>query len=94
MDDALAELLGDRRTGDLRADLIVSMNEAMGRRDRNAELGGVVIVAWRDEGLSYRDVENAAGVPRTTAQRWAVPQKWVGPPPLGSEWENRPTGSK
>jgi hypothetical protein len=45
VDEALAELLGDRRTGDLRADLIVGMNEAMRRRDRNTELGGAVIAA-------------------------------------------------
>jgi hypothetical protein len=88
VDEALAELLGDRRTGEVRADLIMGMNEAMRRRDRNAELGGVVIAALRDESLSYRDIENATSVPRTTAQRWAVPQKWVGPPPLDSEWEN------
>ena len=57
VDEALAELLGDRRTGDVRGDLIMGMNEAMRRRDRNTELGGVVIAALRDEGLSYRDIE-------------------------------------
>ena len=92
VDEALAELLGERRTGDVRADLIMGLNEAMRRRDRNTELGGAVIAALRDEGLSYRDIENATGVPRTTAQRWKVPQKWVGPPPLGSDWENTSNG--
>ena len=38
VDEALAELLGERRTGDIRADLIMGMNEAMRRRDRNTEL--------------------------------------------------------
>ncbi|MBV9059785.1 MAG: hypothetical protein JOZ09_11570 [Pseudonocardiales bacterium] len=72
----------------------LGMNEALRRRDRNTELGGVVIAALRDEGLSYRDIENATGVPRTVAQRWAVPQKWVGPPPLGSDWGNTPSSAK
>ena len=63
VDEALAELLGERRTGDIRADLIMGMNEAMRRRDRNTELGGALIAALRDEGLSYRDIENATGVP-------------------------------
>ena len=94
VDEALAELLGDRCTGEVRADLIMGMNEALRRRDRNTELGGVVIAALRDEGLSYRDIENATGVPRTVAQRWAVPQKWVGPPPLGSDWGNTPSSAK
>ena len=85
VEEALAELLGQRRTGDVRADLIMGMNEAMQRRERNTELGGAVIAALRDEGLSYRDIENATGVPRTTAQRWAVPPKRVGPPPVGSK---------
>jgi hypothetical protein len=92
VDEALAELLGERRTGDVRADLIMGLNEAMRRRDRNTELGGAVIAALRDEGLSYREIENATGVVRTAAQRYGVPQKWVGPPPLGSERENRFNG--
>ena len=92
VDEALAELLGERRTGDVRADLIMGLHEAMRRRDRNTKVGGAVIAALRDEGLSYRDIENATGIPRTTAQRWAVPQKWVGPPPLGSDWENTSNG--
>jgi hypothetical protein len=92
VDEALAELLGARRTGDVRSDLMMGLHEAMRRRDRNTEVGGAVIAALRDEGLSYRDIENATGVPRTTAQRWGVPQKWVGPPPLGSDWENTSNG--
>jgi hypothetical protein len=90
VDEALAELLGERRTGDVRAGLIMGMNEAMRRRERNTELGAAVIAALRDEGLSYRDIENATGVPRTTAQRWAAPPKRVGPPPLGFEGEKTP----
>ena len=63
VDEALAELLGDRRAGDVWSDLIMGMNEAMRRCDRNTELGGVVIAALRDEGLSCRDIENATGAP-------------------------------
>ena len=38
VDEALAELLGERRTGDVRADLIMGMNGAMRRRDRKLSL--------------------------------------------------------
>ena len=72
-DEALEALLGDQRTGDLRIDLIEGLKEAMRRRERNAEHRGAVIAALVDMGLSYRDIEHVTGLPRTTAQRWAMP---------------------
>jgi hypothetical protein len=71
--EALEALLGDQRTGDLRIDLIEGLKEAMRRRARNAEHGGVVIAALVDMGLSYRDIEHVTELPRTAAQRWAIP---------------------
>lgn len=73
VDEALDALLGDRRTGDLQADLIAAAIEAMDRRERNSQHGGAVLAALTETGLSYRDIERATGIPRTTAQRWAVP---------------------
>lgn len=73
LDDALDALLGPRRTGDLAADLAGAAREAMARRERNTEHGGAVIAAMVESGMSYRDIERETGIPRTTAQRWAVP---------------------
>lgn len=76
VDEALQELLGDRRTGDARTDLVEAAKEAMRRRERNTLLGGTVLEALsRDEGLSWRQIEQATDIPRTTAQRWAEPPK-------------------
>ncbi len=74
-DEALAELLGEQRSGDMRADLIAGAREAMRRRERNTEHGGAVIAALVAAGLSYREIEQVTGIPRATAQRWAVPPK-------------------
>ncbi len=71
--EALDALLGSDRTGDMRADLIAGAREAMARRERNTEHGGTVIAALRETGASWRDIEQATGIPRTTAQRWAEP---------------------
>jgi hypothetical protein len=74
VEEAIVELLGDRRSGELRADLIDSLEEAMRRRERNTELGGAVIAAMQEVlGMSYRDIEDETGVARSTAQRWATP---------------------
>jgi hypothetical protein len=76
VDEALeALLLGDRRTGDATADLIAALREAMRRREQNTAHGGAVIAALVETGLSYHDIEQATGIPRTTAQRWAVPPR-------------------
>jgi hypothetical protein len=72
-DEALAELLGDARTGDRQADLIAGAKEAMRRRKRNTEHGGAVIAALVEGGMSYRELEQATGIARATAQRWASP---------------------
>lgn len=74
-DEALDALLGNQRTGDTTADLLAGLKEAMRRRERNTEHGGAVIAALIEQGMSYRDTEQATGIPHTTAQRWAVPPK-------------------
>ncbi len=73
VDDALAALLGDAQTGDLRTDLVEAAKEAMRRRQRNSEQGGTVIAAMREAGMSWREIEQATGIARTTAQRWSEP---------------------
>ena len=77
-DEALVELLGDQRRGDVRADLIEAAKEAMRRRERNTALGGAVIAALRETGVTYREIEQVTGIPRATAQRWAIPPKTAG----------------
>lgn len=72
-DEVLVELLGDQRTGDAHADLIEAAKEAMRRRRHNTLLGGAVIAALRETGMTYREIEEITGIPRTTAQRWAIP---------------------
>ncbi|HEX8934985.1 MAG TPA: hypothetical protein VF788_12495 [Pseudonocardiaceae bacterium] len=72
-DEALVELLGDQRTGDIHADLIEAAKQAMLRRKHNTVLGGTVIAALREAGMTYREIEQATGIPHTTAQRWALP---------------------
>lgn len=79
-DEALEALLGDRRTGDTSTDLVEALKEAMRRRESNTAHGGTVIAALLETGLSYRQIEEATGIPRTTAQRWAVPPKRAGEP--------------
>jgi hypothetical protein len=74
-DEALTALVGEERTGDLRADLIEAAKEAMRRRERNTIHGGAIIAALVEAGLSYREIEQATGIPRATAQRWAIPPK-------------------
>lgn len=71
--EALDALLGERRTGDERADLVAAAREAMDRRERNTQHGGTVLAALVDAGVSYREIERLTGIPRATAQRWAVP---------------------
>lgn len=73
VDEALDALLGPERTGDQRADLIAAAKEAMERRIRNTEHGGAVIAALHEAGMSWREIEQATGIARTTAQRWAEP---------------------
>ena len=73
VDEALDALLGSQRTGDRSADLIAAAKEAMDRRERNTLHGGAVIAALRDAGMSWREIEAATGIARSTAQRWAEP---------------------
>ena len=47
----------------------------MDRRERNSQHGGAVLAALVEQGLSWRQIEQATGIPRTTAQRWAEPPK-------------------
>jgi uncharacterized protein YerC len=79
LDQALDSLLGSGRTGDLQADLLAALREALIRRERNSRDGGAVIAGLLDQGLSYRDIERLTGIPRATAQRWAEPPPRVEP---------------
>jgi len=78
-EEALVNLLGDRRTGDTRADLLDALREAMRRREQNSADGGAVIAALTELGVSYREIERETGVPIGTAHRWATPPKRVEP---------------
>jgi uncharacterized protein YerC len=75
LDEALAELLGDQRTGDMHADLITAGKETLRRREINSACGGEVIAAMLRAGMTYRDIERETKIPRSTAQNWAVPPK-------------------
>jgi hypothetical protein len=70
---ALEHLLGANRSGDERTDLIRALHEAMRRREQNSRDGGAVIAALVQSGLSYRQIEELTGIPRSTLQRWATP---------------------
>jgi hypothetical protein len=77
LEEALMELLGVEQTGDRKADLIAAAREAMRRRERNSRDGGAVIAALVEEGMSWRDIERATGIPFVTARRWATPPEKV-----------------
>lgn len=72
-EDAIEYLLGDRQTGDETADLWACVEEAWERRHLNTMHGGNAIAALVAKGVSYREIEQRLGIPRSTAQRWAVP---------------------
>jgi hypothetical protein len=79
-EEALMNLLGDRRSGDERTDLIEAAREAMRRREQNSADGGAVIAALvKDHGVSYRELERQTGIPVGTAHRWAAPPKRAEP---------------
>jgi len=73
VEDALRELLTERRSGDRRDDLVAAAIEAWRRRHVNTEAGAAVLSALADAGLSYRDIERLTGIPSSTAHRWARP---------------------
>lgn len=73
VDEALAELLPQGRTGQERDDLIAAAAEAWRRRHVNTEAGAAVIAALADQGLSYRQISDLTGIPPATAHRWARP---------------------
>lgn len=76
VEDALTELLGVERTGDMRHDLIRAARESMRRRKVNSLAGGAVIAALHfDEGMSFREIEQATGIPVATAHGWATPPR-------------------
>ena len=73
LDDALAELLRNDRTGERQDDLVAAAVEAWRRRHVNTEAGAVVLAALADMGLSYRQIQQLTGIPPSTAHRWANP---------------------
>lgn len=73
LDDVLNELLGDRRTGNLDADLNEAGREIWNRRHRNTLLGGIVLAAMRAKNLTWREIQDVTRIPIATAHRWALP---------------------
>lgn len=74
LDEALSELLPGGRTGNLLLDLLAAAAEAWRRRQRNTIAGAVVLRALLAmPGMSYRRLQREIGIPRSTAQRWAIP---------------------
>ena len=73
LDDALAELLPNDRTGERQDDLVAAAVEAWRRRHVNTEAGAAVLAALADMGLSYRQIQQLTGIPPSTAHRWANP---------------------
>jgi hypothetical protein len=72
--EALNELLpADKRTGDLREDLIEAARTAMRRRVDNSRWGGAVIAALHRDVGSWRQIEELTEIPHATARRWAAP---------------------
>ncbi len=77
--EALAELLPHPPTGDLAADCLEAARETWRRRQRNGQVGGVVLAALQDPAvmgdrtLSLRQIEDATGIPRSTISRWSAP---------------------
>jgi hypothetical protein len=71
LDEALVELLGDSRTGDLVADLLAAGRELRRRREDNTRFGRPVFAALREAGVEWREIEAATGIPKSSAQRWA-----------------------
>jgi hypothetical protein len=74
-DEARADLLGDRATGDPEADVIAAMNEALDRRERNTDNGAAAIKKAQVElGWTLREIERRVPrMKRSTAHRWASP---------------------
>lgn len=66
-EEALQALLGDGRTGDLRADLLAALAEAMRRRERNTAHGGAVIAPLLEQRLKlprHPGRDRYSGLPR------------------------------
>jgi hypothetical protein len=79
-DEAQADLLGDRATGDPETDVIAAMNEALDRRERNTDNGAAAIRKAITMGWTLRQIERRVPrMKRSTAHRWA------GPPPEAPE---------
>lgn len=72
LDTALHELLPEGSDTDETA-LIAAAREAWRRRQVNTDAGGAVIAELRARGLSWRQVEEATGIPKDTASRWSRP---------------------
>jgi Homeodomain-like domain len=77
LDDALRELLPDRDVSDPERDrtddLVAAAKEAWRRRHINSQVGGAVLAALNETGMSYRQIATETGIPAPTAQRWARP---------------------
>lgn len=73
-DEAEADLLGDRVTGDVEQDVIAAMNEALDRRERNTDNGAAAIRKAQELGWTLREIERRVPrMKRSTAHRWSAP---------------------
>jgi hypothetical protein len=74
LEEALASLLADgERTGDVYADTVAAVKRAYERRKTNTRDGGVAIEWLRDQGLTWRHIQDITGVDKETARLWALP---------------------
>lgn len=78
LDAALAELLGERRTGSLVDDAIAAATEARRREMMAPRLGGAAVAYLRrtvnprtGRPWSLRDIARATGIPKDTVERWS-----------------------
>ena len=77
-EQAITEVLGehhqvDQRTGDHRADLIAAARKLVEWRIANTERGAAVIDGMVALDISYRDIEELTGIPKSTAHNWKNP---------------------
>lgn len=80
LDEALAWLLGEDRTGVMPDDDIAAAIISMRRRELNSQAGGAVLADLQRRinpatGRTYtlREIERATGIPRNTIAQWAHP---------------------
>jgi hypothetical protein len=64
------------------------------RVEQNTADGGAVIAALVEQGMSYREIERATGIPHVAAHRWAAPPTRAERPRTArrsADWQRQPT---